>query len=149
MQNSVPAFTKNAWIPVVVPLAAANTSSSGAGNITTPTIYKIATAGADGGFLDFVRFMLTATVAGTSSTATVARVYLSSITTGATSSADTILVGEVALPATVGDSTTLAQNPIDIPCGFRVPAGWTILVSIHAAPAANTAWVAMPFGGDF
>ena len=150
-QNATPAFTKNAIVPAPVPLLLANTKSDGTGNLTSSvTIYKLLTADAtNGAFLDYVRFMLTASVASTSSTATLARLYLSSITTGATTSADTFLFAEIALPVTIGDSPTIAQNPIDWPCQFRIPAGYTILCSIHAAPAANTAWIATAYAGDY
>lgn len=149
-QNSAPAFTKNALTPAPVPLLAANTTSNGTGNLTTPTIYKLFTADVSNGtFLDFVRFMLTASVASTSSTATIARIYISSVTSGATTNADTFLIAEVALPITVGDSPTVAQNPIDVPIGIRIPAGWAVHVSIHAVPVATTAWIASAFGGDY
>lgn len=150
-QNNAPGFTKAAFLPNAAPLLLANTRSDGVGNLTTGvTMYRLLTASAtDGAFVDFVRFLLTASVAATSSTATVARLYLSSITTGATTAADTDFIMAVALPVTVGASPTVAQNPIDVPIGIRIPAGWTLLCSIHAVPVANTAWIATAFGGDY
>ncbi len=150
MINTAPGFTREPIAIGGVRLTAANTNSDGTGNLTTPTIFKVCTADAtNGSFIDFVRLMATATAAGTATTATVIRFYLSSITSGATTNANTFLFKEYAVPSVSADSATVAQNEIDIPFGIWLPAGNTILASTHAAPAANTAWIALPFGGDF
>jgi hypothetical protein len=47
------------------------------------------------------------------------------------------------------DSASAANSPYSIPVGFRIPAGYTILVTNHAAPAANTAWRANVIAGDY
>ena len=88
-------------------------------------------------------------MAATAIAATTARVFASSATSGATTSANTHLLAEIALPACTGDQTTAANNPIDVPLNIRLPAGWTILVTNHIAPNANTAWKAIAVGGDY
>lgn len=94
--NSTPIFSKNGRLESVI-VTAANTSSQGGGTIATD-IFKAATADAtNGSFVEYVRWIATATTP-TNTTATVGRVYLSSVTSGATTSANTILVAEVALP---------------------------------------------------
>lgn len=131
-------------------MTAANTNSDGTGNIGTPTMYVLFTADAtNGSYVEFVRFMVVGNSAGASSAATVARVYASSITSGATSSANTYLVGEVAIPAATSDSATAAGNWFDFPLGFRLPAGWTILGSLGTAASANVGIRGTVFGGDY
>lgn len=144
--NTTPNFTKNGVVGSVL-VTAANTSSQGGGTIAT-NIFLALTAGADGTFVEYVRWIATATTP-TTTTATVGRVFASSVTSGATTSANTILIGEVPLPATAADNASTAVNSIDVPVNFRLPSGWTILVTNHAAPAANTNWRAIAIGGDY
>jgi hypothetical protein len=82
-------------------------------------------------------------------TATVLRVFISSVTSGATTSANTFLWNEVTSPAVGADNASTATYPIDVPLGFRLQAGYTILVTNHAAPAANTNWRAIVLAGDY
>ena len=145
--NAIPQFCKNGAIGSVL-VTAANTSSQGGGTIGTD-IFKAFTADAtNGSFVEYVRFIATATTP-TTTTATVGRLFLSSVTSGATTSANTYLIAEMALPATAADNASTAGNPFDIAINLRVPSGWTILVTNHAAPAANTAWRLMTIGGDY
>ena len=81
-------------ISVQALVTAANTNSDGTGNITTPTMYIALTADATNrSSLEFVRFMAVASVAASNTNRPVMRVYVSSITSGATSSANTWLIG--------------------------------------------------------
>ncbi len=145
--NGIPQFTKNGAIGSAL-VTAANTSSQGGGTIATD-IFKAFTADAsNGSFVEYVRFVPTATTP-TTTTATVARVFVSSVASGAVTSANTWLIGEMALPATAADNASTAINPFDIAVNLRLPAGWTILVTNHAAPAANTAWRLLVVGGDY
>jgi len=145
--NVNPQFTLNGVIGSAR-VTAANASSAGGGTIGTD-IFKIVTADATNGtFIEFVRCMAIGTTP-TNTTATVLRLFASSITAGATTNADTFLIAEVALPITAADNAATAVNPLDIPVNFRLPAGWTLLVTNHAAPAANTNWIATAVGGDY
>lgn len=145
--NQQPRFTKNGKIGSVL-VTAANTSSQGGGTIATD-IFKAFTADAtNGSFVEKVRWIPTATTP-TSMTTTVGRVFVSSQTAGATTSADTHLIAEVTLPNAAADSASAAINAYDITLGITLPAGWTILVTNHAAPAANTAWEALVIAGDY
>ena len=146
--NATPQFTKNGTIGAPVNITAANTSSQGGGTIATD-IFKMLTADATNGtFIEFVRWIPTATTP-TTTTATVGRLFLSSVTSGATTNANTHLIAEVALPAIAADNASTAANWLDVTLNIRIPAGWTLLATCHAAPAANTAWKAIPFGGDY
>ena len=148
--NATPGFTKNGFANTSV-LALANAKSDGTGNLTSSvTIYKLLTADStNGSYCDFARIMCVASAAATNTVATVIRFYVSTITTGATTAADTFLVAEVALPIISADSATLAQNQVDVPLGLRLAASQTLLVSTHAAAASNTTWNVTLFGGDF
>lgn len=144
--NTSPVFTKNGQINSAL-VTAANTSSQGGGTVATD-IFKVYTADAtNGSYLQYLRWIPTGT-ATTTTTATTGRVFVSSITSGATTSANTFLIKETALTAISADNSTGAVNEFDIPLGFVLPAGWTILVTNHVAPAANTAWRATVIGGD-
>ena len=145
--NTAPIFTLNGNINSVL-VTAANTSSQGGGTIATD-IFKAFTAEAtNGSYITKVRFIPTATTP-TTTTATVGRVFLSSITSGATTSADTWLLAEITLPAIAADNASNASSFFDIPLNCAIPAGYTILVTNHAAPAANTAWRATVLGGNY
>lgn len=145
--NTDPIWTKNGKVDAIA-VTAANTSSQGGGTIATD-IFKAFTADAtNGSFVREVRFMPTATAA-TTTTATVGRVFLSSVTSGATTSSNTHLIGEITLPATAADNASSAAPVFTIPIGFAINAGWTVLVTNHSAPAANTAWKAVVIAGDY
>lgn len=146
--NTSPIFPLTPNVSSAAPTAAC-TKSDGTGTIGTD-IFKAFTAGAAGSYITKVRFIPTATAAGTATTGTVGRVYLSSKTSGSTTGgSDTFLLGEVALPSQTADATA---NPIYAPelvINQAIPAGYTILVSTHAAPASSTSIQATVFGGDY
>lgn len=146
--NTDPIFTRVGHIDSIT-VTAANTKSDGAGTIATD-IFKAFTADAtNGSFLQRVRWIPTGTTANTNTTATVARIFVSSITSGATTAANTFLIAEVTLPVIQADSSTLGAAYFDIVLGIPLNPGWTVLVTNHAAPAANTAWRAVVIGGDY
>lgn len=145
--NTTPNFTDNGNVSSI-PVTAGNTSSEGGGTIGT-SMFLAFTAGANGSYVDFLRWFATASTAATSTTATIGRIFICSITTGSPTSANCYCIGEIALPSVSADSSSAALNPIDIPLGFRLPAGWAILVTNHVAPAANSQWIATVFGGDY
>lgn len=145
--NAQPQFTRQGNVNSVL-ITAANTSSEGGGTIGTDTFLAFTADATNGSFVDSVRFIPVAT-ATTTTTATVGRVYISSVTSGTTTSANTWLVDEVTLAAQSADSGTTPVYQIDVPVNTRIPAGYTILVQTNAAPAANTAWRVLVFGGDY
>ena len=150
--NNDPQFINAAnFTPVRIALA--NTSSDGDGVISggTVSMYVLMTAGSNGSYIEAVAFVPTASVANTSTSATVCRVFLSSVNTGSTTNANTHLIGEVAIPIVTAASSTQAVIPYLVPIpGGRIASGQYLLVSTHAAAAANTAWRAVPVNaGDF
>ena len=147
--NATPRFTKQANVGSVQ-VDAANTNSDGTGNITTPTMYIVFTADAtNGSYLDFIRVMLSASAASTLGAATTVRFYISSISSGATTNANTFLIDELALPAITADVSGTATNYFDVPMGIQVPAGKLVLASTHVVSNANTHVTVTAFGGDY
>lgn len=145
--NTTPIYTQ---IPRLgaVPVTAANTRSDGVGTIATD-IFLAFTASADGAFISKVRFVATATTAATATAATTARVFVSSVTSGATTASNTSVVAEVNLPVTTAAHATTPAQPVDVPLNIAIPPNATILVTCHVAPNANTAWKALVVAGDY
>ena len=132
-----------------VEATAANTNSDGTGTIGT-NIFLAYTAGANGSYVSVIRWAAVGTAAATNTTATVGRIFISSLTTGTTSPGNnTFLVAEYALAVQSADNSTTATFFIEVPMYKALPGGWTVLVTNHAAPAANTSWQAVVYGGDY
>lgn len=149
MQNKEPIFTLVPQIGTPKNLSAANTKSDGAGTIGTD-IFKIFEAHAtNGSYVSSVRVTPFASVAATATTATVIRIFLSSQTSGTVTSANCWLLQEIPMPTQTADHSTVAIFPNEIPINRAIPAGYTILATTHAVPAANTGFMAIAFGGDF
>jgi hypothetical protein len=130
-----------------VAVTAANTSSQGGGTIGTD-IFLLFTAGASGAFVERVRFAPTATTP-TTTTATVGRVFVSSQSSGATTSANTHNVGgEATLPAIAAGNATASATPVDVVLNMVLAPNQSLLVTNHAAPAANTQWKATAIGAQ-
>lgn len=146
--NSDPIFTRNGKISSVL-VTAANTSSQGGGTVGTDIFLGFTADATNGSYIRQVRFIATGTTANTATTATVGRVFISSVTSGSTTSANTFLIAEITLPSVTADSSTAAAAYVDVVLGFPIPAGYTILLTNHAAPAANTAWRAVVIAGDY
>ena len=148
--NTAPRFTNVANTPSLAFTSSfsANTKSDGAGTVGTD-IGLLFTAGTNGSFVDAIVIMPAASAAATNTAQTVIRFYISTKTSGVTSNADTHLIAEVSLPAIPADHSTNAVNPYVVPIGRTIPSGTTILVSSHAAAAANTLWQVTAFGGDY
>ena len=145
--NTDPIFTRQGALDGVL-ITAANTSSQGGGTIATDIFLLFTTDATNGSFIQRVRWIPTATTP-TTTTATVGRLFTSTVGSGATTSANTRLIHEIVLPAIPADNATSAVNFYDVILGFALPAARYILATNHAAPAANTAWRATVIGGDY
>lgn len=145
--NSDPLFIRVGKINGVS-VTAANTSSRGTGTIGTDIFLVFQADATNGSYVKRVDFMATASTP-TTTTATVGRLYVSSVSSGATSITDTDLIAEVTLPATAADNATAGTSPVSISLDLVLPPGYTLLATNHAAPAANTAWQVTAFGGDY
>jgi len=131
-----------------VGVSAANTSSQGGGTIGSDIFLAFQADATNGGYVREVRWSLGETTIGTASTATVGRVFVSSATSGTTTTSNTHLIAEVGL-ATQTPTTTLPGVPITVPLDFALPPNYTILVTNSVAPASNTQWKAVVIGGKY
>lgn len=145
--NTDPIYTKQGAIGAVA-VTAANTSSQGGGTVATDIFLAFTADATNGSFVREVRWTLGESTIATASTATVGRIFISTVTSGATTSSNTHLWQEVALASQTPSSTT-AGVPIVVPLNLILPAGYTILVTNHAAPAANTHWKAIVIAGNY
>ena len=148
--NTAPIYT---GIPKVsgTRITAAVNNSQGSGTIGTEHFLAFS-AGTSGSYLQKVRFTLGGATANTASTAAVLKVYLSTQSSGAITSANTWLIQEVtAATQTPNVVTTLtgATYPIDVALNFPIQTGYNILVGVSAVTGANTVWVATTYGGDY
>jgi hypothetical protein len=113
-------------------------------------IYKAWTADAtNGGFVQRLRFKYAGNTT-TTSNAAVAKIWLSSVTSGTpTIGTQAWFLDEIALPAT-GTLTTTATNAVyDVPLNFAVPAGWCICVKITVSQPANFGWMCTVIAGKY
>jgi len=148
--NTAPIFTD---VPIVgrglwTNSSTANADSDGSGTIGTDMILLV-TPGADGAFINRVRFTPAATAASTATTASVHRLFLSTQASGATTSANTSLIAEIAAPSQTAAAPTAAITSLELPLGFYVPSGTQLLWSMHHVAAANTVWHCVAFGGQY
>ena len=132
------------WLPATT----ANTKSDGVGTIATDMVLCF-TAGANGSLVQKIRFLPCASVAATATTASVIRVFRTSVASGATTNANTHLVQELAAPSQTADQTTVAVVPLEIALNLQLKSGEYLLFSMHHAAAASTSWKANVFGGDY
>jgi hypothetical protein len=136
LPNNDPIFSKIGAL-ASVEVTAANTKSDGTGTIATDIFLAATLDATNGGFVRDVTFWPTATTAATTTTATVGRVFWSSVNSGSTTVANTIPLGEVTLAAQTAASTSAAAYPQTLMINKALPPGY-ILVTNHAAPATNT-----------
>ena len=145
--NTNPQFTAIGNVGSALLTAQLTTSDGSSGTIGT-NISVCFTAGANGSYVESARVIPVANAA-LAAAATVVRFYVSSLTSGATSTANTWLVGELAIQAVNADALTAATGMWDFPLGFRLPASWTILASLGTAANANTGYRTTIMGGDY
>lgn len=156
--NTLPIYTKTphvsaALIPAATAVAKSDGASTGAGNENLYIVFK---AGANGSFIQKIRFMVGYTTAATASTATTMRVFLSTVMSnaegaaaGTTTNANTHLVYEVVLPATTADQSATATAFFDVPLNMPIPSGMGVVVGQHVAQANSVTWKATAIGGDY
>jgi hypothetical protein len=116
----------------------ANTALDGSG-----TLYELLTAGANGSYVQKIRFRPVGSPA-----ATVCRVFISS--SGSTSATDTWLYDEITLPA-VTVSQTAATSVFELPLNFALPAGpYSLWVTFGTSTgAAGTGYSVVCIAGDY
>ena len=115
----------------------ANTALDGSG-----TLYKLFTAGANGSYVQKIRFRPVGSPA-----ATVCRVFVSSSTT--TSATNTWLYDEITLPATTL-SQTAATSVFELPLNFALNANYLLYVTFGTSTgSAGTGYSVVCVAGDY
>jgi hypothetical protein len=115
----------------------ANTALDGSG-----TMYKLFTAGANGSYVQKVRFRPVGSPA-----ATVCRVFISSSTT--TDATNTWLYDEITLPATTL-SQTAATSVFELPLNFALNANYLLYVTFGTSTgSAGTGYSVVCIAGDY
>jgi hypothetical protein len=115
----------------------ANTSQTGSG-----TMYKAFTAGANGSYVQKMRFRPVGSPA-----ATVCRVFISDSST--TSTTDTWLYDEITLPA-VTVSQTAASSVFELPLNFALDPNYLLYVTFGTSTgAAGTGYSIVTIAGDY
>jgi len=115
----------------------ANTALDGSG-----TLYKAFTAGANGSYIQKIRFRPVGSPA-----ATVARVFISTSTT--TSATNTWLYDEITLPA-VTVSQTAASSVFELPLNIAVDPNYLLYVTFGTSTgAAGTGYSVVTIAGDY
>jgi hypothetical protein len=128
--------------------AAVVTGSIGIGTLAT-NMFPAFTAGANGSFVQKVRFMSVARTAAITSVPTTLRLYYSTVGSGTTSATNTSLIGEVSVPAISTANSTNATNFYDYPLNFAIPSGSFIHVSQHVAQTTDQNWTATVIGSNY
>lgn len=124
--------------------------SDGGGVISggTVTMYVAFTAGSNGSFVKEARIKVGSTTGLVANAATAVRLYLSTVNTGTTTTANTYLLTEIAIPAITG--VLAAASPDFIaPLNFAMPTGTYILANIGVATTANATVQVTVMGGDY
>lgn len=115
----------------------ANTAQDGSG-----TLYKLFTAGANGSYIQKIRFRPVGSPA-----ATVCRVFISTSTT--TNATNTWLFDEITLPA-VTVSQTAATSVFELPLNFAIEANYLLYVTFGTSTgSAGTGYSVVAIAGDY
>ena len=126
----------------------ANVNTTAPGTIGT-NCFLAFTSGVDGSYLQKIRFSFISTTSVISSVATTLQVYLSTINTGATSSANTDLIAQVQAATQTVSVVTTAPYVIEFPFNYAIPANRYLLVTQSVAQNTNANWQAMVIGGNY
>ena len=149
--NTTPIFslTPNVSSVKITTTAALVRSDGSAANAIRTDQFLAFTTGANGSFIQRVRFIPVSSAAAVNSVATTLRVFLSSVNTGTPTAANTSLLAEISVPLISVANSTNAVTYYEIPLNIQVQADRYILVSQHVAQTTNQSWQATVFGGDY
>lgn len=139
--NVQPIYTKLGDIQWTSNMTVANQTS----DLTGGTIYLAFSADStNGGYVQRIRFKPN-NITGTTTTATVARIWLNNGSTTATPANNTF-IDEISLPAVTG-SASAALPVYEIPLNIAMPPGYAIYVTLGTATSGG--YRATVFGGKY
>jgi hypothetical protein len=127
---------------VVIGQAAVSVNSQAPGTIGTNCFLLSSVTGADGSYIQKIRFAYSSTTGAVNIAATNLNIFISTINSGATSTANTFLYTTVQVPAQTIGGVTVAPIFYEAPLNLGLPQNTYILVAQTVAATANGAWVA-------
>lgn len=148
--NTAPIYPRAPRSPhAVIPTSfTALTRTDGVGTIGT-NLVLLDSAGTNGTFYRYVIVKPCATAAGTNTSATVIRLFHSTVSTGSTTANDTFLIGEVQIPSVTAASATVATPDFVIPVNFALESGHHLLVATSVTPGASVTFACVAVAGDY
>jgi hypothetical protein len=147
--NPIYALTPNVGTVKITQSSTLVRSDGSAVNAIGTDQFLAFTSGTNGSFIQRVRFNVVASAAAVNSIATTLRVFLSTVSSGIPTAANTDLLAEISVPIISAANSTNSTNYYEIPLNIAIPTGHHILVSQHLAQTANQSWQATVFGGDY
>jgi hypothetical protein len=147
--NPIYSLTPNVGSVKITTTAALVRSDGSASNAIGTDHFLAFTSGANGSFIQRVRFNPVASAAAVNSVATTLRVFLSTVNSGTPTASNTNLLAEISVPIISTSNSTNATTYYEIPLNIAIPTGRYILVSQHIAQTTNQSWQATVFGGDY
>jgi hypothetical protein len=140
--NTSPIFTLTPEVSWSVNMVAANTTNLSANTNN----YLVFTAGANGSYLQKIRFRHQSTNI-TNSQATVVRVFINNGGVVTTPANNTIW-DEITIAANTVSQTAASAN-YELPLNFALPSGYTIYCTLGSTPTNGTGIQATVIGGDY
>jgi hypothetical protein len=137
------------WSPVQIGTTAISVNSQAPGTIGTNCFLVGTVSSADGSYLQKIRFTFTSTTGVISVVASNINIFLSTISSGATSSADTYLYHTLQVPAQTISAVTTAPIMYEVPISIPIQTSRHVLVAQTVAANTNSAWVAHLIRGDY
>lgn len=147
--NPIYSLTPNVGSVKISTTSALVRSDGSAANAIGTDQFLAFTSGANGSFIQRVRFIPVASAAAVTSVATTLRVFLSTVNTGTPTAANTQLLAEISVPAISVSNSTNAVTYYEIPLNVAIASSNYILVSQHVAQTTNQSWQAIVFGGNY
>jgi hypothetical protein len=148
--NKEPIYTLTPHVESCVPVLVC-AGTDGVGFVVsggTVTHYIAFTPGANGSYVKEARIKIATTNGTTAVAATTIRFFISTVSSGATSSANTRMIAEVAIP-TITPATTSASPDFIVPLNFALETGKYLLCCTGVVANANTYYMVTTFGGDY
>jgi hypothetical protein len=153
--NTLPIFSKAGVVTTVsIPngialLVTSNgVATTGVTGLTGEMVLCFTADATNGSYIQKIRLRPVASVATTQAANTI-RLYISSVSSGATTAANTTCFEEIAWGSQAAANASTVPFYVDVPCGFILPAGKTILASVQSKPTASTEIAVITYAGNY
>ena len=133
----------------ITALATSNGTAATGVSGTSGEMVVVATGATDGSYLQRLRLRWTGSTSTSAASGPVVRIYVSTVSSGATTSSNTYCIEEIVMGTQTAASATVATFPYDVPLNFILPSGSYLLASVSAKPTANTEICMTVYGGNY